>query len=895
MNSTINCGLKGQYKVDIKDGNGNVVETTDYFDNDITNIGLNYPYWYSFARCFMFLSLGIGPAIGANRQQFSGLPMPSTGYYVYDPSVTGVPPNGYPSGTYIQSGTYIGWPGYELGTSKNAPTNFDASTCGTKFTPQGVNFYRGWTIPTGLAENPQSQLAQTLTINSFMVSPSSGTDPMGCYAFSLVDRTVTIPSGYSATITYQLSLSFPTYTAAYNLFQSYTGGYTGGAVPFSFTGFTGHYTGNPSGWFSLSNSTSGTNGSETGLLALWGNLSGIYRQIYPGIELVNPLGACIIPNAGNNLEPYIIQSPSTNFYLSPDMTQFGVNKFSAGGPATGEFGAYNSNGLAANYIEFITSPSGGNVGVNLTTSDSVDVQFPSSQNDYYYSGFGDPASSLKQSTEIFNVAYANEMTNIRLENLLPISNYQNGAINFGNTNTSYATPLFVTAANQPVAFATPGSGINAVYTNYGNRAILSSSLKELPNPITSPTGNTGALQITRTNSCSKSAFIPPISCLGPNSRYGSMTLGFSSSALPITAATFYPYIDFLFFDTSGRIANMPHYRYIPDIYLTNRGTGVANVVFSITGVGGIQPGSINRFWQATGFMDSGFNNVSGFDPNNPYLLGTNTQPSSPPFFYPPGPTTLPSGYVFTGTLPTTGSWGGTGLNYGWGTVYGVIANSGFYFNPPDCGLVDSAVWSGYTGIGGIPNPTGTLLFWPVAQSGLGLNITGMNYYSPNFNQLINDSNDAYVGAGGDYLYDITGSNGISLIGTNNTFSSLSFVSGSQTIKISSTGLPISGYVLATPTTFGALTGSGLHSSQISSFVNVASGFGIVPAYLSKPSGLIRHYEYLPTFATGYRLLPNYALPNTQNINTYSPVMGGQFPGLSTENGMELYVNFTWSG
>ena len=57
MNYNLNLGLKGEYKVDIYSGK-KLVETTDWFSNDITNYGLNYPYDYSFANCFMFLSVG---------------------------------------------------------------------------------------------------------------------------------------------------------------------------------------------------------------------------------------------------------------------------------------------------------------------------------------------------------------------------------------------------------------------------------------------------------------------------------------------------------------------------------------------------------------------------------------------------------------------------------------------------------------------------------------------------------------------------------------------------------------------------------------------------------------------------------------------------------------------
>ena len=73
MNYNLNLGLKGEYKVDIYSGK-KLVETTDWFSNDITNWGLTYPFTYSFARCFMFLSLG--NMAGDNNKTNTGLASP---------------------------------------------------------------------------------------------------------------------------------------------------------------------------------------------------------------------------------------------------------------------------------------------------------------------------------------------------------------------------------------------------------------------------------------------------------------------------------------------------------------------------------------------------------------------------------------------------------------------------------------------------------------------------------------------------------------------------------------------------------------------------------------------------------------------------------------------------
>ena len=91
MNTSINCGLKGQYKVDIFRGGGKsreFVESTDWFSNDITNVGLNYPFTYPFAKCFMFLSLGSGYS-NANNRNSTGLGTGLGSFTVYNPTTGG--------------------------------------------------------------------------------------------------------------------------------------------------------------------------------------------------------------------------------------------------------------------------------------------------------------------------------------------------------------------------------------------------------------------------------------------------------------------------------------------------------------------------------------------------------------------------------------------------------------------------------------------------------------------------------------------------------------------------------------------------------------------------------------------------------------------------------------
>ena len=50
IKQNIEYGLQGQFKVDVYDRQGDLVDTTDYFTNFITQTGLNYPLYYTRAR-----------------------------------------------------------------------------------------------------------------------------------------------------------------------------------------------------------------------------------------------------------------------------------------------------------------------------------------------------------------------------------------------------------------------------------------------------------------------------------------------------------------------------------------------------------------------------------------------------------------------------------------------------------------------------------------------------------------------------------------------------------------------------------------------------------------------------------------------------------------------------
>lgn len=892
MNANINCTLKGQYKVDIYSGN-NLMETTDWFSNDITNYGMTYPFDYSFAQCFMFLSIGNGIHGTLNNNPNTGLASPIKSFRVYNPD----------SGYFYQSGEYIGWPGYEIGDKHDPSYQFSVSSCGSKITKNGINLYRGWSIPTGNTEFLNVVGAPNgLLIRQLMVSPSSGSDIKGNKAFSLVDRDILIPSGYNAIITYQLSINFKDYEN----------------MQF-FSGKDGPET---NGYFNTGNAEIGKNGSELNLLSGWSNLSGIYRLLFPAIQLVDDIGACVTPKIGYDLEPYTIHTKQTRFYLSPDISNFMVSK--SGKIPSSEYEAYNSIGLMGNYTDLYKD-------ITIYSSESTASEaFADNSDEWFYSG--------KSLTRKSNTPETLLPSNIRLSQIPSISNYKSGALE----NLDYKTNSYIGAKNFPVAFATPGRfGFNDSLSDFGQKAVFSTFLRRMPiNPILYQTGF-GPYQ--RTKYVTKKAIFPSLHSYGHNSRYGSLVLARSSALNSIPESIFYPYLDFLFFDDEGRASNMAHYRYIPYIYLQERGSGIGRAKFFITGENGEKPSSVNRIFSATGFMGNGIStsfNSSGINIDHPMLNPLIATISDDGDAFIPGGDKV-SGYLFPGQILNENVKGNINYNnnVGYGSVYGIIANSGFYLNDYDICLLDKPDWTGF----GIPNPTGyqSRLCWPYHKNKIGLKIdvgyflsgSGIiedpnNYFADGSKQIIDDivvrgnhshNNESFVfsaantafcfsGIGDskktlfkdikqDFKFRVTGDNKSfdiniivksGLVGNDTGVFFSGFPSGFSLAERGS-GANINFNSVIEPVKI--LSGNTKEYAIIGDCTTPATSYSgllyIVPTNFKKPIGHIYHLE------SGYRMSPNYDIANTGKINTYLPTTGGSFPGLSTENLLEIYLTLNW--
>ena len=907
MNSNIQCSLKGSYKVDLfKDKK--LVESTEWFSNDITNVGLNFPFYYSFAECFKFLSLGNGQ--WANNQNQTGLNGPISTFSAIDSN----------NNIYNQSGQYIGWQGYEInskhGDGYSADSTKSNSACGTSIDQNGINFYRAWTLPTGAWENGTT-FNQNLTVNSLMVSPNSG------QAFSIVNRPLVINSGYVATITYNLSLQFPNYKK------------------YSF--FSGVY-GDSGGYFDTGSAYLGINNSELSLLSGWSNLSGIYKLFIPGLQIVDALGASVKPTWGDQMEPKYNLCDKLLFYLTPDYSQFAISPI--GATTTSLSGSYNSIGLIDNFNNYLTK---------LNDSQSAKLKyalvdsFPSDPDNWFYNQGSQLGGAGNQTID-------NQPTNIKLNNLLDISNYNNPALTDNTKN--YQQGFFPIKTNYPVAFATPGNiGFDSNSIDFGQRATFSTFLRRTPTGVNNTGDNLG--NPIRYKKVTKTALFAPINCYGTNTRYASLVLGYNTNS---SSYTICPYVDFLFFDNSGKAADMAHYRYITGFYFTERGTGIVSANISIVDQNGNKIDSINNFYNNYCFMGEGVSsstNVSGIDVNAPLLVN---------------PVNGFTGILCSGQILTQNAYGDPNYNSptGFGSVYGIITSGNFGNYPQDICLIYSEPWygtqfSGFVGDYGAnsyPNPTGDSgkLYWINSQgqkqnlvvkinnlkylvsgypaisdtasyfngtkqvlsgltytlNGTGLDITTpSNLVAPKYyfaNQTTPFTNTTPLmnkGTATSNTLKVTGSNiyGSTIQlnipinytddGTHNYFTGFGFsnVTSSRGYNFDSYGLSSSNIInfdiSGTDMTF-------LNGTYYLTYFDGTTywpltgkfNFNYIPTNFKNPSANIYHVEY--NGVTGNRLLPNYAIPNTGDSNVYSPILGGAFPGLSTENGLQIYFDFIWS-
>ena len=497
MKTSVEYGLQGQFKVDVYNQSGELIDTTDYFDNFITQTGLSYPYDYNFSDCFRFLSLGNGTT--PNTMLTTGLRGAAS--VIIAKNID----------TNISEYQQLHYLDHSHLDVKSAAS---AGSCGTRVGADGPAMYRGWIIPTG--EN--MFMADTFSINEFAVYPSSGNDPTGKYAFSRVVRGVTLPSGTKTIVTYMLNVKIKNTGAHY--FNS--------------------------GTFNTGNAEVS---EQKHLVKSFGDLSGYYRQVYHGLRCVDNQGRTFIPKYGDPMEPSNIKLNQLAIYFSPDNSQFDSNV--KGGAAFSVDHSYATDGLYA---------------LSFNHDLDVDANVPDEQI-YNNKALVPSAEPQNDSTSPFKLT-----KDIRLkpasstERPPRLSNYLKTPTNTINLNESNYDYLVEGGGDTSVSMATYGHQL--LQPNQFDKGFITSFSSMMSNLGVQYHDTTG-----RRRKLTRKGFITPINALGHNTRFGSLVYAYRNGS------SYYPAVDCLFYDSSGRSV-MAHYREFSGVKFSERGKAIINCTLS---------------------------------------------------------------------------------------------------------------------------------------------------------------------------------------------------------------------------------------------------------------------------------------------------------------------------
>jgi hypothetical protein len=904
MNNKVNYGLEGAFKVDLYSG-GQFVSTTDYFSNFITPTGLFYPSIYPFVDCFRFLSIG-------------RTAIPNVG--VAGVSTTGTTGLASQISTYtttagVQSGAFIDWKAYVTGG--------EVSACGTNVAETGPRFYRAWYVPSGGQDVVMNEPGAGLNITEFAVSPSSGNDPTGKYAFSRVLRNITIPNGFKAVISYQLKINIQN---------------TGLTI------FSG-------GTFQTGNAET-TN--DLNLIQTWRNLSGYYRQVYHGLRCIDSLGMTYIPKLGDAMEPCSRNTDKMVWYLSPDNSQFEVNT-TGGGSQVDVAAVYKSDGLMS-YIKTL----------NLKSV----IAYPS-----YIGQINNLASFYINSNPsvISTVPTETTLSNIRIgASTRPLFLPQVGNYRLSDTNpTSFTYQTKQDVSNKTISYATPGvNKFSDAYSDYGKMAVFSSLTNNSPMLMTGQNLPTG-----RKKTITRKSLFAPISSLGYNTRFSSLVYAYNGGTTTVGDKTYYPMVDCLFFDSSGR-SLMQHYRFVTGVYLVERGTGLVDGTYFLSS----NTGNIFKFAARSGFY-GGYSSPLSHPLNQIADYASNF---STGFFFSGSINSTITGGVglVTGSGITSVS-GGWGALYGISvdpTFYlsptDIALTDHTISNLTDPTISGSIYWPTksspifFTG-------TGLKYFDPdmgpfaFDDSGAWLGPNRQIVKTVEFELLDSSFN---ITSSGNFVRTVTGAGALVLPGyflTNRQYSGQNFNNSDWDNMVRGVNPSFTGYIIPTSITAGKLSGTvwndqGLIPINSLSFLPLINnriltqfppsnwkrvenlfqsfthrgypngtggtpfrpgdrasvfftGFsGFNPLYLTflrsqgtgtgawsllsgvvtltnfcPPSGYALHTEQVNS-TTGARLLPNFTEPNYYGTNIPAVTKGGEYPALSLDNGLEVYLDISWS-
>lgn len=409
-------------------------------------------------------------------------------------------------------------------------------------------------------------------------------------------------------------------------------------------------------------------GSE--MVESWSNLSGYFRQVYHGFRLVDTMGRTFIPKYGDGMEPSTKKTNKLFFYTSPLYSQFDVSK--SGGVQISEAAAYLADGLLAHSFNHKV-----NVATEVDAEKFYDLN-PTESNDV-------PDEEDKR----FALA-----KDIRIKTAS--SYYKAPSLeSYNKVSTSFDFSKSVYDFETPIAVATQGKqGYNAAYINQGNVCNFSSEVSNL--------SFNKAVQTGRKKIFTRKATFPPVNSYDWNTRYGAMVYAYKNGG------SFYPIVDTLFYDSSGRSLNQ-HYRSFSGAHLTERGSGVFDGYLVST------PTTFGKFVART-YQGP----VSGGSLVQHNLTGQEYEISTGP--------------VQAGTVEgVTGSDQAGSVFFngnGWGTVYGVLSPL-----EVDYGIADHSLTKNTP-----PNSTGAI-YWPRAdiasKQEILLETSGLKFYSSGFG-IVND-------------------------------------------------------------------------------------------------------------------------------------------------------------